>query len=246
MIANFREIGGLPVAGNRVVKKGLFYRSAMLDRATDEELAELKKLGIKVAYDFRDAKECRGEAPYEKIGAEHRNIPATYKNDKLFKLEKGGSFAMLFDHVTWRDVAPTYEHLPLGNEAYVALMKSIVNDETPMILHCTAGKDRAGIGIALILLLLGASYETVLEEYMRSTSVQPFIESVIGERIPKIFHRYAFKHFHAFFTVYKELLDTSLNKIIEVYGDYDSYFEKEFGITKEIRAELIERYTEEA
>ncbi|MBO7156467.1 MAG: tyrosine-protein phosphatase [Clostridia bacterium] len=246
MIANFREIGGLPVDGNRVVKKGIFYRSAMLDRATDEELNELKKLGIKLAYDFRDEKECRGEAPYEKIGAEHRNIPATYKNDKLFKLEKGGSFAMLFNKITWRDVAPTYEHLPIGNQAYRALMKSVVEGEVPMMLHCTAGKDRAGIGISLILLLLGASYETVIEEYMRSTSVQPFIESVIGERIPKIFHPYAFRHFHPFFTVYKELLDTSLNKIISTYGDYGTYFEKEFGITAEVRKELIERYTEEA
>ena len=125
-------------------------------------------------------------------------------------------------------------------------MSALVNGETPMILHCTAGKDRAGIGITMILLLLGASYDEIVKEYMKSTEVQAFTESVIAEKIPKIFHRYAFKHFHAFFTVYKELLDTSLNKIIEVYGDYDSYFEKEFGITKEIRAELIERYTEEA
>ncbi len=244
MIANFRELGGIPCKDGRVVKKGYFYRSAMLDRATDEELLELKKLGIKVAFDFRDEGETRGDRPYAMMGAEHRNVPATYKNDKLFKMSKGGGVLLLFRKVTWRDVAETYEHLPIGNSAYKALMEAIKGDETPLLVHCSAGKDRAGIAATIILLLLGANYEDILEEYLKSTKVQHFIESVIGEKIPKIFHKFAFRHFHAYFTVYKELLDTSLNRIKEVYGDYETYFLKEFGITPEMRQELIERYTE--
>lgn len=244
MIANFRELGGLPCGENRVVKKGLFYRSATIDFATDLELDEYKKCGIKVGYDFREKNETHGDRPYEYIGAEHRNVPASYKNDKLFKLKGGGMLGMVFREVTWQDVAPTYEHLPLNNKAYKALVQSLIDGEVPLMINCSAGKDRAGIGATIILLLLGASYETVLEEYMRSTSAQSFNEWVIGRIIPKFAHKYVFSHFHAFFMVYKELLDTSLNKILDTYGDYETYFEKEFGVTKEIRAELIERYTE--
>lgn len=246
MIANFRDLGGLPVANNRVIKKGVFIRSAMLDHATDEELQEIKKYGIKVAYDFRNKSENRGDRPYEKIGAEHRNIPATYKNDRLFRLDKGGIFTMLFREITWEDVAQTYESLPVGNKAYKALMQSLINEEVPLMMHCSAGKDRAGIATAIIMILLGADYETVLEEYMRSKEAQHFNEYVIGEILPKFIHKFAFSHFHAFFMVYPELLDASLNKIKETYGDYDTYFEKEFGITKEVRAQLIEKYTEPA
>ncbi len=244
MIANFRDLGGIKCENGRTVKNGFFYRSAMIDRATDEEFLELKKLGIKVAYDFRDANETRGDRPYAMIGAEHRNVPATYKNDKLFKMSKGGGVLLLFRKVTWHDVAETYEHLPVGNNAYKELIKSVVAGETPLLMHCSAGKDRAGIAATIILLLLGVGYEEILEEYLKSTKVQHFIESVIGERIPKIFHKFAFRHFHAYFTVYKELLDTSLNRIKEVYGDYETYFLKEFGITPEMREELIARYTE--
>lgn len=247
MIANFRELGGIPVENGRVIKKGLFYRSAMLDRATDEELLTvLKPLGIKVAFDFREKDEVRGEHPYELLGAEHRNIPASYENDTLLKSQKSVNPSLLFKKITWRDVRETYERFPIGNKAYSALMSALVNGETPMILHCTAGKDRAGIGITMILLLLGASYDEIVKEYMKSTEVQAFTESVIAEKIPKIFHRYAFKHFHPFFTVYKELLDTTLDKIIATYGDYDTYFEQEYGITPTMRAEIIERYTEKA
>lgn len=245
MIANFRDLGGLPVGNNRVVKKGLFYRSATIDFATNEELDEYKKLGIKVGYDFREKGETHGDRAYEYIGAEHRNIPASYKNDKLFKLKGGGMLGMVFREVTWEDVAPTYEHLPLNNKAYKALMNSLIEGEVPLMMNCSAGKDRAGIGATIILLVLGADYDTILEEYMRSTEAQHFNEWVIGRIIPKFAHKYVFSHFHAFFMVYKELLDTSLNKIIEAYGDYETYFEKEFGITAEIRQMLIERYTEE-
>ncbi len=244
MIANFRELGGIPVANGRIIKKGVFYRSAMLDHATDEELAEIKKCGIKVAFDFRNKGENRGERPYEMIGAEHRNVPATYKNDKLFRLDKGGIFTMLFREVTWQDVAETYEHLPVGNVAYKALMESIVKEEVPLMMHCSAGKDRAGIATAIVMLLLGADYDAILKEYMISKEAQAFNEFVIGEVMPKFIHKFAFKHFHAFFMVYPELLDTALNKIISTYGDYETYFEKEFGITPEIRARLIEKYTE--
>ena len=125
-------------------------------------------------------------------------------------------------------------------------MQSLINEEVPLMMHCSAGKDRAGIATAIIMILLGADYETVLEEYMRSKEAQHFNEYVIGEILPKFIHKFAFSHFHAFFMVYPELLDASLNKIKETYGDYDTYFEKEFGITKEIREQLIEKYTEPA
>lgn len=244
MIANFRELGGIPVEGGRKIKNGLFYRSAMLDHATDEELLELKAKGIKVVYDFREYDEARGECPYEIMGAEHRNVPASYENDTLLKSQKSVNPKLLFKKITWRDVAETYRRFPIDNKGYKSLMQAVVDGETPMLVHCTAGKDRAGIGITFILLLLGASYEDIKNEYMLSTSAQPFVEMVIGEKLPKIFHKFAFKHFHAFFTVYPELLDTTLNRIKEVYGDYATYFEKEYGITPEMRAELIERYTE--
>ena len=244
MIANFRDLGGIPCGNNRVVKKGLLYRSATIDYATNEELDEYKKLGIKVAYDFREKGETKGDRAYDYIGAEHRNVPASYKNDKLFKLKGGGMLGMVFREVTWEDVAPTYEHLPLNNKAYKAMMQSLIDEEVPLMVNCSAGKDRAGIAATLILLLLGADYDTVLEEYMRSKDAQFFNEWVIGKIIPKFAHKYVFSHFHAFFMVYKELLDTSLNKINETYESYDEYFEKEYGITPEIRAQLIERYTE--
>ncbi len=39
-------------------------------------------------------------------------------------------------------------------------------DKTPLMFHCTAGKDRAGFAAALFLAALGVDRETIIEDYM--------------------------------------------------------------------------------
>lgn len=41
----------------------------------------------------------------------------------------------------------------------------------PLLVHCTAGKDRTGVIIALILLSIGIDRDVIVEEYMQSQGV---------------------------------------------------------------------------
>jgi protein-tyrosine phosphatase len=41
----------------------------------------------------------------------------------------------------------------------------------PLVFHCTAGKDRTGFASALLLTLLGVSWETVMEDYLRTNEL---------------------------------------------------------------------------
>ena len=53
-VHNLRDLGYLKV-GNKQVKSGCFYRSARLDDATENDINELKALGLKHIFDFRNA-----------------------------------------------------------------------------------------------------------------------------------------------------------------------------------------------
>lgn len=66
-----------------------------------------------------------------------------------------------------------YANLPVGNPSYRRLMDLLKNPESnfPIIHHCTAGRDRVGIGSMLILLTLGVPLQTVLEDYLLSNEV---------------------------------------------------------------------------
>lgn len=243
-LANFRDIGGLPVGNGKHIKSGYFYRSANLDYATDAELDYLRGLGIKVVYDYRDEDERGSEAPYSKIGAEHRAIAATFKNAKLFKLKNGKNpFAKLFMRVKPEDISETYATLPFDNQAYKAMIKSVCEGETPFLQHCTAGKDRAGVGIAILMLLLGADEQTVTEEYMRSTVVRPFVEYIFAARIPRGFRHYIFSRYEAFLTVYPCLIESALNAIKQKYGTYENYFLGEYNLDSALIAEIRDKYT---
>lgn len=55
------------------------------------------------------------------------------------------------------------EHAP---KSYKRILLHIANEpEKPLIIHCTAGKDRTGVLCALILSLCGVEDEVIAEEY---------------------------------------------------------------------------------
>ncbi len=65
-----------------------------------------------------------------------------------------------------------YSEMPLNNLAFKELINIIENPKNLAVLqHCTSGKDRTGLGSALILLLLGVPEEKVIEDYMLSNEL---------------------------------------------------------------------------
>jgi protein-tyrosine phosphatase len=59
--------------------------------------------------------------------------------------------------------------MPAALNPYLAPMAdALLMGAVPMIVHCTGGKDRTGVAIALLLSLLGVLREDILADYMRS------------------------------------------------------------------------------
>ena len=50
-----------------------------------------------------------------------------------------------------------YEQMLFRNKAYKELFRALEAGETPILFHCSGGKDRTGVAAMLILLALGAS-----------------------------------------------------------------------------------------
>ena len=56
-----------------------------------------------------------------------------------------------------------------ANSVYHDLVKTALDPQmVPMIQHCTAGKDRVGVGSATLLLALGVPRETIIADYLLS------------------------------------------------------------------------------
>ena len=63
-------------------------------------------------------------------------------------------------------LAGFYAKMPrLYAPEYRAMFHQLLDGHTPLLVHCTAGKDRTGLGSALILTALGVPHATVVQDY---------------------------------------------------------------------------------
>ena len=176
---NFRDIGGYHNQDGQKVKKGLYFRAGRQDRMTDKDLAQLSELNISTQIDLRKQEEVldQGRGPLEAMGANYINIAVIPEggSDKLNKLvgDTGISGKRYLGY------------LEFGPTSWLRLFGILAEQENlPVLLHCTAGKDRTGVSTAFLLSVLGVSREVIEADYLLTnldTERQAdFIESTVG------------------------------------------------------------------
>lgn len=166
---NFRDLGGMAAAGG-IVRRGLVFRSEALLTPTDGDAATLEALGVVLVCDLRSDGE-RVRAPnrwWQARGIERLDldplarIPAAEEPWRLLRAEPdaaGARAAML----------RTYDALPAAAAPDLALiLRRIAAGRVPMLIHCTAGKDRTGFVSAMLLTALGVSRDDVVADYLAS------------------------------------------------------------------------------
>lgn len=244
-VFNFRDLGGIPTKDGKKIKKGLFFRSGLLDFADDNDVAYLKSLGLKEVFDYRDRDEVdkNKERIYSEIGAKHLHYPNDIKKGMVYKLQTGGVERM-FIRIKPSDVCEFYSYLPFGNDGYKNMLLALKNDEVPFLQHCTAGKDRAGCGSALLLAVLGVSYDEIVKDYLESLKIRDNIRKVMFDKIPKIVHPFIKNNYEPLFIVDKAYLDAAKDAIMKKYGSFEKYLSEEYGLTDDDVFEIRAKYTE--
>src|SRR5215831_9432213 len=53
------------------------------------------------------------------------------------------------------------------------ILRDLSSADAPALIHCTGGKDRTGMTIAVLMTLLGVPRQQVYEEYMKSNAMVP-------------------------------------------------------------------------
>jgi protein-tyrosine phosphatase len=167
---NFRDIGGLPAADGRVVRSGLIYRSEGPASFFEAHREELGALGIRAVCDLRSAIE-REAAPNDWCGPGCRVLNMDMNTD--LRAAGARDWESLRDDLSEanarRVISRNYSLMPAAFRPHLRpMVDALLGGEVPMIVHCTAGKDRTGVAVAVLLSLLGVSRELILSDYARS------------------------------------------------------------------------------
>ncbi len=166
---NFRDIGGIPVAGG-VIRPGIVYRSAALAQLDADGVRALDKLGVTDVFDLRGRREIEREgADRVPEGVSVTVAPFHPEDDDTPAHE-----AQEGDGQSWTGAGRLrayYAAIPTlapAQASVAALLRTLANGTGGVLVHCAAGKDRTGWAISTVLLAAGADREVVLGDYLVS------------------------------------------------------------------------------
>lgn len=242
-VINFRDLGGISTGRGREVKKGLFYRSATLDEATDKDIYEIKALNLAVICDFRDLSEKENTKIYDKIKAPYRHLPIALDSARICNLQRDRSLKTAMIQLDPEDMCIAYRNLPFNNDSYKVMIELVRAGNVPILIHCSAGKDRAGVAAAILLLLLGANRENVIKDYLISKHVIPYVIKFISKSINILVRRKIIKKMMPVFLVEESYINASLDEIIKKYESFDKYFNIEYGISDTELSDIRAKYS---
>lgn len=170
--ANVRDLGGY-IANNGIVRMNKVVRSASLSELSKHDQVKLEEYGVKKVIDFRSPSEAT-EAP-DKIISEskayflpvfgHDETKVSISPQELLKqLEQGMTAESQMINVYRHFIED--EHAKLAYRKFLQILLENDKDNTSVLFHCTAGKDRTGFGAALLLDILEVDHQTIMADYL--------------------------------------------------------------------------------
>ena len=247
-INNFRDFGGYSTENGTRLKEGLLYRSGDLSKATDADLAYLSTLGIKTVCDLRSEGERRYDPdrvptawPFTFFNIPMRPI-VEYHGRSLRRL-----LSLMFGSERRRDyVAESYQAYRDYATSYLPQLKALFRrisdpENLPVLIHCSAGKDRTGVVASLIQLVLGVPFETVLEDYLMTNGNLNAYKEDVFRRLSRLgyFGIPWMKLYGPLFAARTDFLNAALEQVKEEFGAVDEWFRRGLGFSEKEKVALV-------
>mgnify|MGYP003291916142 CR=1 FL=1 len=179
-VINARELGGYVLPDGRRIKHGLLLRGGALDNASDEDLSCLSdKFRVKRIFDFRTSGEV-GFAPDKYLpGADYVWMPAFDEESSMMEQvslpkEAYRDLKGWLSVNAWmpdvqrvaREMYPSMVMSDFTRIQYTGFLQNIIKTTDGAVYwHCSQGKDRTGLGAALLLAALGADRTLIMQDY---------------------------------------------------------------------------------
>ncbi|MDQ1130695.1 tyrosine-protein phosphatase [Microbacterium sp. SORGH_AS_0888] len=173
-VRNFRDLGGIENREGRTLRFGRIFRSGHFGATTREYRTSLNTRGVR-RIDLRGADEIALEDAELPDAAEALRGPSyVAEDDAVWSALRSGRLDKLAPTFTATRAAEVMmrlygstiaSHVPLYRDCFAELLA----DEHPVVIHCSAGKDRTGWAVAILLTVLDVPEERIIADYLESS-----------------------------------------------------------------------------
>lgn len=257
--SNLRDIGGYRSADGQSVRWGQIYRSGALGQLRPRDWDWMNAQQIGALCDLRSHEErvmvpttWQGDGPVRHIGEAYPGElvfgSLQHTKDSARIGEMGQSLYTLFPRL----LVPSFR----------AMFDALLERQTPIIVHCSAGQDRTGLAVALILSALGVPRDVIYEDFLLSTDARRVANEIDHKGIAqhaetnivaRFYAELLAQHGESAFTPRRlvnrsgtPLLTEAFTHIEAEWGSLPAYLEQELGLDAARGQRLRDLYLENA
>ncbi len=245
---NTRDLGGMRTKDGRAIRSDKLIRSGKLTGLKDKDWFSQH---IALVVDLRSTKECTDNPDPTIADVEYLHLP-------IFEMRASGvtrdkesdrGMAALDPESALQRMAGVYKSF-LTNEFSLSQYRRFVRlllepREKAVLWHCSAGKDRTGVGALFVQELLGVDRADIVADYMISNAyLEEEIRQQCEERGRQIggLDETAETVMRCFLGAHEEYPLTVYQTAEELYGDFEGFIRNGLGITGAERETLRQMY----
>lgn len=230
---NTRDLGGLPLEGGGVTRKGVFFRSDVPLDNCQEDVEELERLGLATVIDLRQPQELERDRSclHGLEGLDWHNV------EVWGRIDSDDGPADEFDIVAFYLAA-----LDHAGPAFAEAVTLLAESEGAALFHCTAGKDRTGLLALLLLEVAGVPTEAIIEDFaLTHDRIDPLRERLLNDAEKRGVSR---EQFSRLLGATPDLIKPAIEHLHSRYGGAVEYL-KSFGVSEETLSRVREKLRQE-
>lgn len=182
---NVRDIGGLNTSSGSRVRTGRLLRSASLDSLTPAGIDTVRTFELRTVIDLRSRAEVdrEGHFPTDDVAVRWEHLPSAIGPPTTGSPDRAERMQNHPD-----PMAPMYQEILEHNGPEIARGLRILSSpmNLPAIAHCTSGKDRTGLFVLILHLILGVSLDDALSHYHQDDATTQRAMADMLSRFPEM------------------------------------------------------------
>lgn len=248
---NFRELGGYTTQDGKTIKWNKLIRSGKLAGLSATDMDFLDEYGVQYDVDFRSPEEKSKFPDQVPANAQYTFDPvfpvdetqSTKQTEELQrKMNSDPTSGLVEMRRVYRDVI-NQPHAQKAYRKFFDILLANSDENSALLFHCTAGKDRTGMGAIFLLNALNVDEDTIRADYLLTNrAAKAFQDGVVMDLKLQNKNSAFIQSIRALQSVNISYYNSAMDEVKRLSGSMDGYLKDYLHLSTNDIADLRKIY----